>query len=312
MNEKNASLDNNTSGSNPLKKWVILLSILTLVFFGTTLYYGFFAKPVFNKEYIKAEIANEQLTGELDTLLLQHEAIKSEYGELSEQLTEKDSVILANAEEIKKLIASQADYKKIKKQLERLQNIAKEYVTEIDQLYTENKMLKEENTQVKASLAESRQQSEDLQKEKEDLNQMISAEAVFKAYNVAFRGIMYKNRGKEEVITERANRVEALKVSFILGENSLIPAGPVNVYCRMAIPESGKVITPGAGDGYSFMHNGERLQYTVKQVINYTGKSEIATMTWDLKQGDKAIKGQYWVQVYTDDTMIGEGSVTLK
>ncbi len=298
--------------NNPLKKWVILLSLLTMVFFGTTLYFGYFAKPVFNKEYIKTELAKEALTSELDSLIFHHESIKVEYGELSEQLTEKDSIILANAAEIKKLINSQADYKKVKRQLERLQGIAKEYVAEIDQLYTENKLLKEENTEVKASLAQSRQESQNLQQEKEELNTKISGAAVFKAYNVALRGVMYKNKDKEEVITERAARVDAIKTTFILSENPLIPAGPINVYCRISVPETGKVLMQGSGDGYSFMHNGTKLQYTAKSVVNYNGAAETVTMKWDLKDGDKAIKGRYWVQIYSDDTLLGEGSVELK
>ncbi|PKP27366.1 MAG: hypothetical protein CVU02_03605, partial [Bacteroidetes bacterium HGW-Bacteroidetes-19] len=144
---------------NPLKKWVVLLSVLSLLFLSTTLYFGFFAKPVFNQQFIQTIEEKENLQSELDALLLEHDKIKQEYGDLSDQLTEKDSLILANAEEIKRLINSQGDYRKIKKQLARLQNIAQEYVTEIDQLYTENKRLKEENTQVKTQLAESKVES---------------------------------------------------------------------------------------------------------------------------------------------------------
>jgi DNA repair exonuclease SbcCD ATPase subunit len=215
--------------SNPLKKWVILLAILAAVFLGTTLYYGFFAKSVFNPEFIKATVENEYLQAELDSLLKEHERIKTEYGELSEQLTEKDSVILASAAEIKKLIAQQGDYRKIKRQLERLQNIAKEYVEEIDQLFTENKQLKEENTQVKAHLEESKKEIAAIKKDKEELGQTISTAAVHQAYNIHSRAIYFKNRTKEEVMTEKANRVEQLKTTFILGANTLIPAGPVTI-----------------------------------------------------------------------------------
>ena len=297
---------------NPLKKWVILLAVLAIVFFGTTLYFGFFGKPVLNQTYVKTVVKNEFLQSELDSLLFEHERVKVEYGELSEQLSEKDSVILANAAEIKKLIASQADYRKIKRQLERLQNIAKEYVEEIDQLFTENKQLKEENTQVRAQLTETKREVESIKRDKQELNQTISTAAVHQAYNIHSRAIYFKNKNREEVITEKASRVDQFKTTFILGANSLIPAGPVTIYMRIAIPDTGRILSPGTGEAYSFMFNGEKLQFTAKKTVNYDNKAEMVTIVWDLRDDDKAMKGLYLVQLYTDTQFLGETSFELK
>jgi len=296
---------------NPLRKWIILLAILSVVFLGTTLYFGFFAKQI-NQELFKSELAKENLQSELDSLLVEHERIKKEYGDLSEQLAEKDSVILAHAAEIKKLIAGQADYRKIKRQLERLQNIAKEYVEQIDQLYTENRELKEENVQVKAQLTESKREVEAIRRDKEELGQTLSAAAVHQAYNIYSRAIYFKNKNKEEIITEKANRVEQFKTTFIMGANSLIPAGPVTIYCRIAIPETGRILMPGSGDAFSFNYQGEKLQYTAKRTINYNNSAETVTIAWDLVEKDKAVKGRYIVQLYTDEQYLGETSFELK
>jgi myosin heavy subunit len=305
-------MNDHVTETNPLKKWVILLAVLAVIFLGTTLYFGFFFKPVFNQEYVKTVAENEHLQLELDDLLADHERIKEEYGSLTEQLSEKDSIILANALEIKKLIDGQADYRKIKKQLERLQNIAKEYVEEIDQLFTENKQLKEENKQVKAHLVEKQREIEVIQSEKQELNQTISTAAVHQAYNINSRAIYFKNKNKDEVITEKANRVDQLKTTFILGANSLIPAGPVNVYCRIAVPGTGRILVPGSGDAFAFEYNGEKLQYTAKKTVNYDNNAETVTIAWDLKNNDKAVKGRYFVQLYTDDQFLGETSFELK
>ena len=305
-------MNDNENVKNPLKKWVTLLAILALVFFGTTLYFGFFAKPVFNQEFIKTVVEKDYLQSELDSLLTEHERIKNEYGELSEQLTEKDSVILANAAEIQKLISGQADYRKIKRQLERLQNIAKEYVEDIDQLYTENQQLKEENKQVKAHLAESKKEIEAIKKDKQELDHTISTAAIHQAYNIYGRAVYFKNKNKEEVLTEKANRVDQFKTTFILGANSLIPAGPVTVYCRIAVPGTGRILTPGSGDAFTFEYQEEKLQYTAKTTVNYDNQAETVTVVWDLPDGDKAVKGQYIIQIYTDNHYLGETSFELK
>lgn len=297
--------------NNPLKKWVILLGILAGVFFITTLYFGFFAKPVTNKEYIKVEETKNELQSELDSLLAEHEKIKAQYGDLSDQLSAKDSLIMANAAQIEELINSQADYRKIKKQLARLQNISQEYVKEMDKLYQENQALRDENTQVKADLETERQDKANIQKSNDDLNAKISNAAVYKAYSIRSGGYAVKKKGVEEA-TEKASAVKRIKTSLILGENSLIEPGPVNVYCRIALPGTGKVLTMGNGDNYSFVHDGQRLQYSSKQVVNYNNKSQTVTLSWDLPSDDKAIKGKYVVQVFTDDQYLGESSFTLK
>jgi len=297
---------------NTLKKWVILFAVLATVFLGLTIYFVFFAKPVLNKEFVKTVVENESLQTELDSLLIEHERIKQEYGTLSEQLSEKDSVILANAAEIKKLIAGQADYKQIKNQLVRLQNIAKEYVEEIDQLYTENKQLKAENKQVKEQLTESKKEIEEIKKDWEELGLTISSASVHQAYNIHSRAVYFKNKDKEEVITEKANRVDQFKTTFILGANPLIPAGPVTIYSRIAVPDTGRILTPGAGDAFSFDFNGEKLQYSSKKTVNYDNSAVTVTIIWNLAEGDKAVKGKYNVKLYTEELFLGETSFELK
>jgi hypothetical protein len=310
-NSMNYGQNQNANQENPLKKWVIILGALAAIFLCTTIYFARFAKPTMNKVYTQVETKNMELQNELDALMAEHNRIKEQYGELSEQLSEKDSVIMANAAEIEKLINSQADYNKIKKQLARLQNISQEYVQEMDKLYQENQALKEENQQVRATLEQEREVTRNIQKSNEDLSQKISNAATFKAYNLKSGGYLVRNKGTEEQ-TDKASKVKRIKTTLMLGENSLIEPGPVNIYCRIAIPETGKVLTMGTGDTYSFVHNGQRLQYSCKTVVNYNNKAQNVDLNWDLMSDDKAIKGQYSVQLYTDDQFLGECYFTLK
>jgi ElaB/YqjD/DUF883 family membrane-anchored ribosome-binding protein len=185
-------------------------------------------------------------------------------------------------------------------------------VEEIDQLYTENQQLKEENKQVKAQLTESKKEIEEIKQEKEELGQTITTAAVHQVYNINSRAVYFKNRSKEEMITEKANRVDQLKTTFILGANSLIPAGPITIYCRIAVPGTGRILTPGAGDAFSFDFNGEKLQYSSKKTVNYDNTAINVAITWDLVEGDKAVKGKYMVQLYTEEQFLGETSFELK
>ena len=99
-----AGQNQNANQENPLKKWVIILGALAGLFLCSTLYLAFFAKPTTNKVYQQVESQNMELQSELDSLLAEHNRIKEQYGELSDQLSEKDSIIMASAAEIEKLI----------------------------------------------------------------------------------------------------------------------------------------------------------------------------------------------------------------
>ena len=292
--------------SNSSKKWIIILGILSGFFFLTTLYFAFMGSPSQKTELTQTVEERNALQSELDALLIEHDKIKLEYGDLAEQLSEKDSVIIANAEEIKKLLSTTSDYNQIKRQMARLQNIAKEYVAEMDKLHQENQVLKEENTQVKESLAQEQAKVVTVEKNNKDLSDKISVASVLKVYNIHGRAVSVKARNNVESITEKANKANRFKTSFIIGENSLMDPGPVNVYCRIAIPETGRVLTPGAGDAYTFGYNGTKLQYTAKTTINYTGKEESVILYWDIRKDDSAAKGKYVIEIYSDNLLLGE------
>jgi hypothetical protein len=303
---------NQEKENNSLKKWVIILSILSVILLATTIYFAFFGTTQINTEYVKSEDARNQLQSELDNLIVEHEKIKVEYGELTAQLSEKDSVIMANAEEIKKLINSQADYNKIKRQLSRLQNIAKEYVAEMDRLYQENKALKEENTQVKETLVKTQEKVATVEEHNKELNDKISSEAYLRAYNVTSYAVYNKNRTGEEIRTDKASKARRFKVSFILGENSLIKPGPVNLYCRIATPETGKVLSPGSSDTYAFEFEGKKMQFSARKTINYVNTEASVSMEWNILQDDKAIKGKYLVEIYTENHLLGQTYFVLE
>lgn len=302
--------------NNPLKKWVILLGILAFIFLGTTIYFAKFASPSFNNQIQSISAEKEKmendLNKELADLMAEHNVIKAQNSELAEQLSEKDSIILANAEKIQKLINSQGDYNKIKKQIARLQNIAKEYVTEMDKLIEQNRVLQNENTQLAENLSKEQTERAKVSQEKDELTQKINTAATLKAYNIHSRCVFHKSRNNAEVITEKASKAKQIKTSLILGENSLLAPGSYNIYCRVAVPGDGRVLTPGKSDAYTFTNNGQKLQYTAKAVVNYVNKAENVTLVWDIREGDKAIKGTYVVQVFSDTQLLGETRFTLE
>lgn len=255
---------------------------------------------------------NISLQSELDNLLTMHEQIKTEYGDLTEQLTSKDSLIKANADEIQKLISQQADYWRIKKQLKLLRNITQGYVHQIDSLFTVNAALKEENIEIKKSYSQEKIKNTELTQEKEELSQQVNLASLLKAYNISATGIRLRGKNNREEVTNKASRVDMLKICFTLSENKLAEAGNKTVYIRIARPDK-LILVKGSDDIYSFIHDGQRIQYSLKKEIDYQNKTLDMCLEWvkhDKKES--AMPGTYNISIFIDNYEIGQTSLTIE
>lgn len=247
---------------------------------------------------------------ELDSLIAEHNNIKLEYGTFSDSLVSKDSIIQANALEIRKLLDTQYEFYKVKKKLDRLRVISQGYLKQIDSLYTVNRELKEENEQIRTSYQQEQQKTSTLQKDKEALTEQVSLAAVLRAYQITAIGV--RGSGTKERATDKAKRVERIKVCFTLGENPLLSAGAKLIYIRIARPDK-LILSQGKGDDYSFSYKGEILQYTTRETANYQNLAIDMCSYWVNRSTKENLpEGTYVVTVYADDTEIGQTSFELK
>ncbi len=255
---------------------------------------------------------NTELQAELDSLLNEHNKIKTEYGELSGQLAEKDSIILANAGEIQKLIATQGDYNRTKKKLELLRNIAQGYVSQLDSLYKVNQALTDENVKIKKDINNERQINTELSKDKEALNEKVSLASKLKAYNIKSSTVKLKSKGTKEVESDKAKRIERVNICFTLSENKIASSGLKTVYVRIARPDN-VIICEGKEDVYTFEYQGQKIQYSMKKEINYDNKAQEICLSWT-KKDDKipAMAGKYNVSLFVDGYEIGQSQFELK
>jgi hypothetical protein len=245
---------------------------------------------------------NNELQGELDSLLNEHEKIKKEYGDLSGKLEEKDSIILANAEEIQKLISRQADYKQVKKKLDYLRGITQGYVSQIDSLLKINNVLTTENLKIKSELKDEQNKTNELTKDKVQLNEKVTIASNLKAYNVKASGVRVKGE-KKETVTDKAKKIDKIKISFTLSENLIATSGNKTIYVRIAGPDN-VILYSGDADKSFFMFNGQKLQYSLKKDIVYQNKAIDVIMYWD--NTSRYSTGTYKVTVYVDSYKVGD------
>ena len=300
------------SGKNQILLYAILAALLVALVFVIVLA----VKNASFKEDLKELEAEKEMQrldfeAEVDSLMQAHNALKESYGELSLELAEKDSIIQADAVEIKRLLDSQWDYYRIKKKVASLQEISQKYVRQMDSLYTVNRELVAENERIREEYQNERRQNSNLTRQAEELTNKVNQAATMKAHNCTATAVRFKG-GSKEASTDRANRAERIRIDFTLAENDLIQPGTKLVYIRIADPTKA-VICKGSGDEYSFISNGEALQYTELVRVNYDGK-ETPVRAYYIKPADIEFRpGYYFVDVYEQGgKLIGQTSLELR
>ncbi len=257
------------------------------------------------------EMQRMDFQAEVDSLMKVHNKLKESYGELSQELAEKDSIIQADAVEIKKLLDSQWDYYRIKKKVASLQNIAQKYVRQMDSLYTVNRELVAENERIREEYQAERRQNTNLTRQKEELANKVSQAATMKLYNYSAQAVRFKGGGKE-TSTDRADRAERIRIDFTVAANDLIEPGTKLFYVRIADPRRA-IISKGKGDEYSFQANGETLQFTELVRVNYDGKETPVRAYYVKSDNYQMMPGTYFIDVYEQGgKLIGQTTIDLK
>ena len=257
------------------------------------------------------EMQRLDFQAEVDSLLKVHNELKDSYGELSLELAEKDSIIQADAIEIKKLLDSQWDYNRIKKKVNQLQDISQRYVRQMDSLYTVNRELVAENERIREEFQAERRQNTTLTRQKEELANKVNQAATLKLYNYSACAVRFKGSGKETT-TDRADRAERIRVDFTVAANDLVSPGTKLFYVRIADPTKA-IITKGTGDEYSFKANGETLQFTEKVRVNYDGTATPVRAYYSKPTNFEMRPGTYFVDVYEEGgKLVGQTSVDLR
>lgn len=305
MAEQNPSSGKRNSG------FIAVIVILALAVIGLFIWQNN-TRSTKNKLLEEKEATRLSLQMELDSLIQEHSKVKQEYGDLTETLVSKDSMIQANADEIKKLLNTQWEYNKIKKKLAQLQDVAQGYVRQIDSLYQVNAVLKEENIAIKQELTTTKQDMEVISKEKEELSQKVDIASILQAYNVEATGIRLKSGGEKEVVTDKVQRVEQIKVCFTIAPNEIAHQGEKTLYIRIARPDK-EILTPGSGNEYTFEYQGSQIQYSILQLINYENISMSLCVYWKKGSSVQEIPaGLYYVDIFCEGQVIGQTTFTLR
>ena len=128
-----------------------------------------------------------------------------------------------------------------------------------------------------------------------------------KAENIRVTAL--NDRGRERNSPFRAKQIEQLKIEFNLAENNVAPIEGKKIMTRI-IDENGQVIFDVARGSGTFIFNGKEEFYTAAQEILFDNTRQRLTYLYD--KGSEYASGEYTLEIYTDDYLIGKSTFEVR
>lgn len=250
----------------------------------------------FEKEQVQKEF--EDMTTEFDgyTINVKNDSIfkllENEKLRVKQLLEELRVTKSTNARKISEL----------KKELATVRQVMIHYVNQIDSLNAENKVLRTENVEVKRKYQEASQTVQQLSKDKESLNEVVTRASKLEV--TAFNMIPLNNRNKKVGwFSEIAN----LQFNYTIGKNVTAPTGDKTLYLRITKPDN-DVLTKSQSNVFQFEN--KRIVYSAKKDFEYTGDAQNGTIYWKVEE--ILPNGTYRADFFTDGSLIGSFNFNVK
>jgi cell division protein ZapB len=228
-----------------------------------------------------------KLGGDVSDLQLAKSEIENEL-KRNKRATGKEIKALKDRVEGYELLLKNKD-----EEIEKLQSVNKE-------LLTENKSLKTQKNQLGDSINR-------LSQSQEDLASKVAIASQLKAENLRIVGL--NDRGKERESPFKSRQVGKLKVEFNIAENSVAPIEGKKVMIRI-IDENNQVLFDVARGSGTFIYEGKEEFYTASQEILFDNTKQKLSYIYD--KGSEYASGSYTLEIYTDNYLMGTGEFVVK
>ena len=242
-----------------------------------------------------------EISAELDEKIAQVEKLGGDVADLEQAKGEIEEELRRNKR------ATGKEIKALKDRVEGYELLLRNKDEEIAKLQSVNKELLTENRSLKTEQNRLGDSLNRLSQSKEELATKVAIASQLKAENI--RIVALNDRGRERPTPFRSKQIEQLKVEFNLAENSVAPIEGKKIMIRI-IDENGQVIFDVARGSGTFIYQGKEEFYTAAQEVLFDNTRQKLTFLYD--KGSEYAPGNYTMEIYTDDYMMGRGEFVVK
>jgi hypothetical protein len=183
--------------------------------------------------------------------------------------------------------------------------LVEEYLERIDQVVTENNLLKEQNDALTKNLTTN-------QEKVVQLEGKVNTASVLKTEYVKISPMKNKFMSDKLQETVMARKVVSFKVCFTVLENQVASKGDKMVYLRIIAPDGKVVGTPDTGSAKFKTAAGTEELFTLGKSFSFDGMKSEQCLAYEVAKKNTFIPGDYTFEIYVDGNLTSATGKTLK
>jgi len=242
-----------------------------------------------------------EIQQELDTKIAEIEKLGGDVTELQKAKEDVEKQLRIKTKATGNLIAE------LRSKVEGYEELLKLKDEEIEKLKDVNKELLSENTTLKTQKNKLGDSINRLEKKATELASKVAIASLLKAENFKIVAISDRNRERESPF--RVRQIAKLKVEFTLAENNVAPIEGKKIMIRI-VDQNGQVIFDVNKGSGTFIFQGKEEFFTASQEILFDNSKQRLSFIYD--KGSDYAEGNYILEVYTDDYLMGRGAFEVK
>lgn len=256
------------------------------------------------------EETEKSLLSDKEALLNDLKAAKADYDAAIAENSGLKGDLEAERAKIEQLIAEVEKSKGDVASLRRFKDDYRRLKRDMDNLMAENKKLKEQNESLtverdstRTALDESRRYGDTLVKQNDNLTKTVEKASKLTILNLKTESYKERNSGKL-VATDKASRVDKLKISFTIAANEVAKSGSRMYYVQI-IDSKNNVL----GEKKTEVFGEYTLTYSFTTNVAYQNKTLDVS---EMLPGKDFAKGTYFVNVFDKDQLVANSSFSLR
>jgi hypothetical protein len=196
--------------------------------------------------------------------------------------------------------SSSAEILRLKKELETVRSVLRDYIRQVDSLQRLNVALAYERDEALAEAARTRKKNDEINSQREALQEKVEIAAQLNATEVVI--VPLKKNGK---LAKRCDDIKTFAIDFSLERNVTAQTGVRTVYIQLAKP-NGEIVNASG----KFTYENKQLDYSATKVVEYDGSAQNIKVFVPVLEILKP--GVFTTYIFVDGQHVGTGTYEIK
>jgi len=202
---------------------------------------------------------------------------------------------------------SKAQISRLESKIRSLNGLVMKYEQEVDSLSKLNKYLEDEMYARDKEIEKQKKEKDEIASDLSKANIQLDIAKRLEVQNIMGTGVKEKNNGDKDV--NKLSRADKIRVSIVLDNNPVADKETKVCYLQIIGPEKSTLHDAQKGSG-TFVFNGEKSLYTLKQNFTFNNSNEALTFYWP--KSPAMTSGDYTANVYCEGVKIGSTTFNLR